>query len=410
MKDVSRQKIAWFLPDFNEGSGGIRTVLQNACYLVKSGYICDLYIVDSKKTEEQYKRLITDCYGLNFNHNIYCGDSLNGKYDAAIATFFKTAGVVAALDVPHKLYFVQDYEPFFFPTSENSIEAERSYCLGLSPITIGKWLSNKVRNEEDSVPFFSFCADLNTYKKLEDTTKEDAICFVCQPDKPRRCTELGLKALQIIKKKRPDIKVYLFGSPKTNVINLKAKHLGLLPVEECNSLYNKCKVGICLSATNPSRIPFEMMAAGLPVVDLYLENNLYDEVDEGCLLAMPDANSIAEAALKIIEDKTLYNTLSSDGYNYMKNYPLERGYKEFKEALDMIILGGKTHLDSAVRKKQYNKKPYSAEKKSIISEPSVRLLSNIEKKNNKRIERDQQRKNTFWGKVVLKIRYLIRGY
>lgn len=64
----------------------------------------------------------------------------------------------------------------------------------------------------------------------------------------------------------------------------ECKNLNIIPIKECNELYNKCKVGICMSASNPSRIPFEMMSAGLPVVELYKENNIYDLPDEGVLL------------------------------------------------------------------------------------------------------------------------------
>ena len=45
---------------------------------------------------------------------------------------------------------------------------------------------------------FPFCANLDVYHPI-NIKKENAICFIFQPDKPRRCVELGLKALKLVK-------------------------------------------------------------------------------------------------------------------------------------------------------------------------------------------------------------------
>ena len=58
-----------------------------------------------------------------------------------------------------------------------------------------------------------------------------------------------------------------------------------------------------MSASNPSRIPFEMMAAGLPVVELYKENNIYDMPDEGVLLARPTPEAIASAIIHLVDSE-----------------------------------------------------------------------------------------------------------
>ena len=84
-----------------------------------------------------------------------------------------------------------------------------------------------------------------------------------------------------------------------------------------------------MSASNPSRIPFEMMASGLPVVELYRENNLYDFPNDGCLLADSTPEAIANALLTILDDKKLQQKMSTAGIKYMKNYPLEKGFEEF---------------------------------------------------------------------------------
>ena len=145
------------------------------------------------------------------------------------------------------------------------------------------------------------------------------------------------------------------------------EQLGIISIEECNDLYNKCKVGLCMSASNPSRIPFEMMAAGLPVVELYRENNLYDFPDDGVLLADSTPESIATSILKIIDDESLQKSMSDAGIKYMNNYPLEKGYKEFLNAFNNFF-------NNKIIKKAKIEKMY---KKSVIKiDEKVIKLSN----------------------------------
>ena len=301
------RKIAWLVPEFGEGSGGIRTILQAVEFFEKNNYRCDLYVgkdIDADVTV--IKDTIENGYGIKVHGEIFAGYKMGKKYDVAVATYYATAKEVANLNCGCKMYFLQDYEPWFFPMSQNYLDDKESYGYGLKGVTIGRWLSKKISDDFGmKSKSFDFCADLKTYKRIEEVEREKSICFVYQPFKPRRMAELGLKALQIVKAKCPDVKIYLYGSEKMDVHNLDVEHLGLISPEECNELYNKCTVGLCLSATNPSRIPFEMMATGLPVVEVYGENTVYDFPDDGCLLAERTSDSIAEALIKVLDDNLL---------------------------------------------------------------------------------------------------------
>ena len=85
--------------------------------------------------------------------------------------------------------------------------------------------------------------------------------------------------------------------------DFECQNLNIIPIEKCNELYNRCKVGVCMSASNPSRIPFEMMAAGLPVVEMYKENNIYDMPDGGVLLARTTPEAIASAIIYLVDHR-----------------------------------------------------------------------------------------------------------
>lgn len=356
-------RIAWVVPAFSTGSGGHRTIFTNVNYLVEHGYRCDIYINGNiGEYPNDIFRRIEEGYG-EFKADVFAGYTLaNFKYDAVIATGWDTAEVVANSSAKNKLYFIQDFEPYFFPRNGENITAERSYSLGLRGITIGKWLTQKISNNYPTdTNFFHFCADSTKYYKKEDAEKENAICYIYQPGKPRRCDSIALRALQIVQRLRPETKIYLYGSARRKVAGLDAEHLGEITVESCNNLYNKCTVGLCMSASNPSRIPFEMMSAGLPVVELFLENNLYDFPEEGVLLAEPTPEGVATALLKVLNSKTLQKSMSLAGQEFMKSYPLEKGYEEFLNLIEKII-AGETIRPTGKLKPTYLRPPVLASK------------------------------------------------
>lgn len=362
VKPMMAKKVAWIIPHPIKGSGGIRTMIQNANFLAFKGFECDIYVEeDYVNDSDTMKQQIIKYYG-ECLCNVYVGISMRKEYDLVFATYsILTADYVYYMDnVKHKAYFIQDFEPWFEPMGGQYLEMERTYKYGLQGISIGKWLAYKVHSEFASpMTSFPFCADLNVYKKL-DIEKENAICFIHQPEKARRCSKLGLSALCLVKKLRPDTKIYLYGSDVDVNLGFEVENLKIINIEKCNELYNKCSVGLCISASNPSRIPFEMMAAGLPVVDLYRENNLYDMPDTGILLADTTPEAIATAIIKILDDKKLQKSMSKAGIEYMKDYPLERGFKDFLTAVNAVL--NDEVIDASSIDKLYNKEPVIASK------------------------------------------------
>ena len=240
-KKVRKKRIAWVIPHPGKGSGGHRTIIQNINALVKAGYECDIYVEeDYVSTDKMVKEKIDDYYGY-CAANVYVGAVLRQEYDLLFAKGWTTIDFVKNMDCEKKAYFIQDYEPWFLPMGDAYINTENSYRLGYSPITIGKWLSHKMIEEYDlNSQYLDFCADLNVYKKLKNIKKENAICYIYQPEKPRRCDWLGLRALKLIKSVRPDVKIYLYGSNAKKELDFEAEKLGIIPIEKCNELYNKC--------------------------------------------------------------------------------------------------------------------------------------------------------------------------
>lgn len=120
--------------------------------------------------------------------------------------------------------------------------------------------------------------------------------------------------------------------------------------------------GLCMSASNPSRIPFEMMAAGLPVVELYKENNQYDLPEEGVLLAQPTPEAIASAIVYLLDYKEEAKKMSEFGKKYMKDYPLTKGFEQFVQAVNDMIEENYNKVSEI--KPMYKKQAFSATKEA----------------------------------------------
>lgn len=356
-------RAAWVLPSLIEGSGGHRTILQNVQYLIRKGYECDVYVEDKGevKNSEELRRQAETLFGKH-DCRFILGYDIQGEYDIIFATAWFTAKVVRDCNSKAvKAYFIQDFEALFNPMGDGYILACNSYGYGLKPVTIGRWLSHKMQTEYHTPSrYFDFCADRRIYRPLPDAKQEHAICFVYQPDKPRRCSVLGIEALGIVKFLRPDVKIYLYGSNIKGNVWFEHENLGIIPLEKCNALYNQCEVGLCISSSNPSRIPFEMMAAGLPVVDLYMENNFYDMPNEGVRLAHTTPESIAQALIEILDHKEMAAEMSEAGKRYMADKDLEHGFEQFYAAVSDMA-ARREPAEPAVYDRSYTRPAVSAD-------------------------------------------------
>jgi hypothetical protein len=163
------------------------------------------------------------------------------------------------------------------------------------------------------------------------------VAFIYQPEKPRRGSQIGIEALGILKYHMPDVKVYLYGSQEKGPIWFPHEHLGLLSLEECNALYNRVEIGLCISSSNPSRIPFEMMAAGLPVVELHRSNTIYDLPNDATLLCDQTPESIAEGLIQLFRQPQRLKDMRQHASEFMSHRDLTIGFEQFMSAVDATL-------------------------------------------------------------------------
>jgi glycosyltransferase involved in cell wall biosynthesis len=75
-------------------------------------------------------------------------------------------------------------------------------------------------------------------------------------------------ALQELHERRPDVRIVCFGSQDPVAAPFPYEHLGIATPEQLAWAYAEATVGVVLSMTNYSLVPQEMLACGLPCVDL----------------------------------------------------------------------------------------------------------------------------------------------
>lgn len=374
---MTKKEIAWVIPSPEKGSGGIRTIFNNALKLEKEFdvinhfYIlpAEYYIIDIKLVKENIK----SWFGYKVD-KLYQGKFPSNEYDVIIATSNETANFISSKNYDNVVYFIQDYEPYFYASGSDNINAKNSYTYNFKKLTIGKWLSSKIAAETDQkIPYCNFGADLNIYKPTNSKNTNSAICAIFQPNKYRRASNILIEAIKIINIIEPDLKIYLYGETidDEEKYGVNAKYLGLISPEECCKLYNDCVCGVSISTTNPSRIPFEMMASGLPVIDLYTENNFYDFSEDGILLATPTPESIAQSVIEVIHNTSIQKKMAKSGVKFMLNRTIDNESQEFAKIIDSYISDTEYHYEKPSI--SYKKKPVTINNKIIKVANSIKV-------------------------------------
>ena len=270
-------------------------------------------------------------YPLSDNVRFISYDGEIGYHDVCIACWWELAYELKKNleKVRFPFYLVQDFEAAFYPTSSNYLMAENSYKFGFSHICSGRWckefLVSKYRAEAE---YFSFPVDHDTYNMNHERTKANKnIIFFAKPELPRRCYEIGIRALAIVKEQRPDIELILFGSNEVNWIPCEVTMKGVLPtIKDLANLYRNADLGVVFSTTNPSLVPYEMMLCGCPVVDVDMEQALmkYGNNPDNVFLFDTQPEIMAKQILDIIDNKDLLHKKAMAGKQWViDTFPTE---------------------------------------------------------------------------------------
>jgi glycosyltransferase involved in cell wall biosynthesis len=252
--------IAFVVPWFFEGSGGHSTIMNLVRGLEARGHDVSVWLEEGSAGD------FAAFFGPG--GRVMEGFEAWSGADVVVATGWQT--VHRTLLLPGcgaRAYLVQDHEPEFYGTSAERTWAEQTYSLGLRCVCASPWLADLMRSRYGaSASSFDLGVRHDVYKPLGLPRRDDLLLFYARAVTPRRAVPLGLLALEELEQRSSRLKPLLFGEPRR--LATRFEQAGVLAPGELARLYNEATVGLVLSMTNPSLVPTEMLACGLPVVDV----------------------------------------------------------------------------------------------------------------------------------------------
>jgi glycosyltransferase involved in cell wall biosynthesis len=301
--------INWVMSPPRSG-GGHQNIFRFIKYLEDQGHTCRVYLYsttdfptvkelqDGMRTHYEPTRAAAEMRWLEGNM---------APADAVFATGWETAyAVFNDPDAARKFYFVQDFEPYFYPVGSEYVLAENTYRMNLYGITAGGWLDRKLsRDYGMECDHYDFGTDTNMYR-FENSGQRKEIFFYARPVTVRRGFELGVMALELFHRQRPDYTITLAGWDVSEYHTpFPYKNLKTLTLEELSDVYNQCAAGLVISLTNMSLLPLELLAAGVIPVMNDAPNNRQVSDNKYIKYAEASPEALAQALIDTVDRKDL---------------------------------------------------------------------------------------------------------
>jgi glycosyltransferase involved in cell wall biosynthesis len=339
MADRGTLHLALLIPPFARGSGGHNTLFTLLSRLEEMGHTCSIWMYDPHHRHHEpasvLRRRIADEF-TPLRAPVHKGfDAWTGA-DVAIASGWDTAYQAAIL--PHcraRAYLINDHEPEFFATSAESLWAAGTYRLGLYGISASRWLRDLLEQRYGQRGgWFRLGADPGVYRPRPVERRRDTVIFYARGFTPRRAVPLGALALEELHRRRPDTRFVLFGQADELELPFPYELLGVVSPETLAWRYSEATAGLCLSLTNYSLIPQEMLACGLPCVDV-TGGSTEGEIgwDGGVELAAPDPVALADALERLLDDPARWRERSQAGLAFVETASWDVAARQVEAAL-----------------------------------------------------------------------------
>jgi O-antigen biosynthesis protein len=296
--------IGWVTTPPALGSGGHTTMFRMVRALEDAGHRCVLFLHDpcggdtatqSATIRHGWPEVAAEI------RSVAAG--LRGL-DACVATSWPTAHVLARHGTApmHRFYFVQDFEPFFYPRGSEYALAEDTYRMGLDCIALGWMVGDMLSSIGVSSHVVPFGCDTEVYRLLHPQTRRSGLVFYTRPGVGRRGYLLGRLALQAFHQRRPEQEIHVYGAAPSGMDIPVTRHSRMTP-SQLNALYNQVLGGLALSFTNISLVAEEMLAAGcVPVVN----DSRYARADlpnPHAVWAEPTPLGVADALCVLVDER-----------------------------------------------------------------------------------------------------------
>ena len=368
------ESIAFVITRMVRFHGGQTSVLRLGTELAKQGMRVYYLIYKRQSVEEmEYcaKENLAGYRGRFMSFGDYLKESGKKRIenvDFVCATSWDTVSFAKKLEDAYKLYFVQDYEPYFYKYGEEFLMCRSTYGQGLHMISLGSWNRDMILKDAEAYSRLNEGGKSGTSIGKSQAYKIDVVDF---PYEPREYTQTdpssdnakdysayrtrkkitiaayvkfyGKRLPEFIpymlrntakklKKRGIELEVLYFGEAKT----FKApggKNLGHLNRTELTELYRKADFGLVASMSNISLVPYEMHASGLPVIEFADGTYTHFLPADSAILTDITKTDIAQELYAAIKDPGKLRKMHESAMDAMKDLSWENTGKQFYEIL-----------------------------------------------------------------------------
>lgn len=267
-------RIGWVCTPPAGGSGGHTTLFRMVQTAEQRGHACTLFLYDKNSDDVSRHEDVIRRYWKNLKADIRSATDGMGGVDALVASSWGTAHVVASRGpgMASKFYFIQDFEPYFYPRGALYALAEDTYRFGFTNIALGDMVASRLRAEigiEPAVVVPFGCDDTQYWLKgkHETTAPRSGVVYYAKRSVDRRGYLLAKLTLEKFHRDHPEQEIHIFGDRVSNWPIPVTNHGSLSP-QDLNVLYNRTIASLAFSFTNISLVVEELMAAGnVPVLN-----------------------------------------------------------------------------------------------------------------------------------------------
>lgn len=334
--------INWYIPPIGKGSGGHLNLFRFMQHVGNLGFTNRVVIVedDGEQSSVKVKSTIKSWFNID-NVEVYFVNGVVPSAAVSIATSWQTAYSVKNISaLTHKCYFVQDFEPWFYPAGTEYVLAEQTYRFGFHGFTAGSWLSALLSREFGmSTTALGFSYDRALYRPHpKNPTTDKRIFFYVRPPTARRAFELGILVLAELANRMPQLTVVMAGWDVHHyTFPFACEHAGLKDPSQLAALYSSCDAALVLSLSNLSLLPLEIMACGVPVVSNRAECTQWLLNDEISMLAAPTVEDLADALEEVLRSHELAEKIRSNAFAFVASASWSTEGDKMKQRLDEML-------------------------------------------------------------------------
>lgn len=336
--------IAFIIPGIKAFSGGHTSILRLGTYMVSFGYHVS-YITYDQSTADYMRENARK--NLNyFKGEIIARNDIGSIYDIGIGTDFLSCYHLNVWQkkFKYKMYFVQDFEPAFFPEGDMYFLALNTYKMGLHIISLGEWNQKRIKEkcETAKIDTISFPFEPKQYNMCHKPImfKKKIVFAIFFKLEEKRAPILILQSLKLLEKtlynNGYETEFLFFGMD--NKIKMPfGKNIGKLNHEELMNLYRNVDFGVVASYTNVSLVPYEMTTQGLPVIEFKDGSAIQFFGDDSLIMVESYPKDFVDKVMYWIEHHEVLTIRVEEAQKIIQMKTWENTSLEFKHIIEHLV-------------------------------------------------------------------------